>query len=662
MRRWLRIGTTVLALTATGAVVPAATAAGTPVQVTISTTPKVVFTALTSPYGDTRAHTVVEWSASRPSTMTATIRDGAGAALSTQTQDVPDSRERFTTFDYLDASGRELPSGNYTLQLDAVDDDGNRDSETFPIPLDRETVVPLEGVVAGRTYTGNVTVAVGPRPGVTLTKARFAVEDDSDWTCAYTGDIKPGLAGRVQATFSVADCGNADARGRARFEFTDRLGATQTGFTPEVAFRTADRLAPTAKLYYSPAAETLHLKRPGSFETSKTTYAVRDASQIVSATYEIRNGFGIVVASGDLTRTDGPSSDILTRVYELRWNGTRNNGILLPAARYRVTTRFVDAVGYRTTGPAVTIDLDATVPGTLSATRIDSYRWQVVVTPKAGAGVTKVAVSAAHPSQYDPDPPAVPYDATTGTYRTVVSLAGRPTGTYPVRALVTRGTAPATTTFTTPDQDLVVLPDSEAPAVTPPSNTSFYLAGPDRYAWRTLTFDVSDHSRFRSSDFVVSSADGSVAGYTIAPGAEGRASFSWNGAGPDGTLLPAGDYVVRTTFTDELGNATPASVTVHLDDTVPGTLAVVASTGKTFTVELTPTPGVTIRSVSIWVDCCGQGLELDPSTGRYRATIDLTGWPPGTYRLDCLVDRGTPGAAEGNGPFWTAPISLVVTG
>lgn len=668
MRRWLRIATTVLALAATGTLVPTAGEAGaaeTPVRVSVWNKPKVVFTALTSAEGDTRAHTWVQWSASRPATMTTTIRDGAGAAITSHTEHMEVPRDRLTTFDYVDAAGRDLPSGEYTLQIDAVDADGNRDSELFPIPLDRDTVVPLEGVTKGRTYPGNVTVAVGPRPGITLTKAKFAVEDASDWTCAYTGDLKPGLAGRVQATFTVADCGNADARGRAVFEFTDRLGATQRGFTPEVAFRTADRLAPTAKLDAgTAAATTLHLLRPGTYETTPTTYAVRDASQITSATYEIRNGFGIVVASGDLTRSGGPASDILTRLYELRWNGTRTNGTLLPAARYRVTTRFVDAFGYRTTGPAVTIDLDSTIPGTLAVTRVDGYRWQVVVTPKSDAGVTAVAVSTVHPSQYDPAPTAVPYDPATGTYRTVLSLAGRSAGTYPVRALITRGTAAAATTFTTPDQELVLAADTAAPAVTPPANTRLYLTLPGQYAAGTFTFGVSDQSAVRSADFVVSGTDGTPVDHTLAAGGEGRTSFTWDGTGPDGVRLPGGDYVVRTTFTDAAGNATPAAVTVHLDDTVPGTLTAAPAGDNAFTVELTPTPGVTVQAAGVALignSCCGAAMERDPATGRYRVTVDLDGRPAGTYHLTSLVARDTPGAAAPYGYYWTAPVTVTVT-
>jgi len=349
----------------------------------------------------------------------------------------------------------------------------------------------------------------------------------------------------------------------------------------------------------------------------------------------------------------------------LRWAGTRDNGTLLPAGRYRITARFTDSGGYSAAGPVVTVDLDPTVPGTVSATRIANDRWQVVIAPRAGAGVTEVAVSTPDPEAEGPgageEPQPAPFDPATGTYRTVVSLSGRPPGGYPLRALITRGTPPDATTYTTEDHELVVLPDAEAPVVTSPAESRMYLATPDQYAASTFGFVVSDQSSVTSSDFVVSAADGTLVDHTIAEGGEGRTAFTWDGTGPDGARLPAGEYVVRTTFTDALGNATSARVTVHLDDTVPGTLAVTGVEDNRFTFELTPTPGVTVGAVGLWLGCCGTLMELDPATGRYRVTLDLDGLAAGTYSLAGLVAWETPGAAQSYGYFWTGVVEVSVT-
>jgi hypothetical protein len=104
---------------------------------------------------------------------------------------------------------------------------------------------------------------------------------------------------------------------------------------------------------------------------------------------------------------------------------------------------------------------------------------------------------------------------------------------------------------------------------------------------------------------------------------------------------------------------------VHLDDTVPATMAIVGRTGNAFTVEVTPTPGVSLHIVAVWLRCCMEVPRLDPSTGTYRGTIDLTGQPPGTYQLDGEVSRDTPGAGEGPGDgqgwFYLDPVTVTVT-
>jgi flagellar hook assembly protein FlgD len=665
MGRWLRIGTTVLALTISGAALPAAQAAEPAVQVRFTTQPKVTFSeGLTSESGAKGALASVAWSVSRPAVVTVRALDASGAVVRTLAQGVPVTNAQDVDWTFVDAAGHDVPEGDYRLRVEAVDADGTRDVEDYAMPLDRHTVVPLQGVVSGTTYSTNATMSIGPRPGITPTSARFMVGDGYGATkCALSDAKAPGLGGRIQATFNVSDCGTYSGLAGALFEFTDRIGAKQQGYSTTVPVRVVDRVAPTAKLHLSDASQVLHLERPGAYETTTTRFAVRDASAIAAATYEVRNGIGALVATGTLDDAGALESDPLTHLFDLRWDGTRDNGALLPAARYRVTTRFTDAAGYRTTGPVVTVDLDATVPGTLALTRVDGYRWQVVVTPKAGAGVTAVAVSTAPEGTTDDTAQQATYDAATGTYRTVLSLAGRPAGTYLVRALITRGAA--STTYATGDQELVLAEDTAGPVVTQPANSRLYLGLPGQYVAGTFSFGVSDQSAVQSADFLVSSADGtSLVDHTVAAGGEGRTSFTWDGTGPDGEHLPGGDYVVRTTFTDALGNATQASVTVHLDDTVPGTIAVVATSGNTFTVELTPTAGVTVQAAGVALignSCCGAAMVRDQATGRYRVTVDLDSRPAGTYHLTSLVARDTPGSAAPYGYYWTAPVTVTVS-
>ncbi|WP_408898230.1 FlgD immunoglobulin-like domain containing protein [Nocardioides sp. R1-1] len=666
MGRWVRIATTVLALTIAGAVVPAAEGAEPPVELRFTSQPKVAFSqGLTSASGTPGASAVAAWRVSRPAQVTAAALDSTGRVVRTLVEDLLVTDLHQVTWTFTDAAGKDVPEGDYTLRVEAVDSDGARDVEDYAMPLDRHTVIPLQGVVSGATYSASATMSIGPKTGVTPTSARFMVGDAYDDRCATSDPKAPGWGGRIQATFNVSDCGNANAFAGAMFDFTDRIGAKQQGYTALVPVRVVDRVAPTAKLdSSSTASQTLHLKRLGSYETTTTRFAVRDASAITSAGYEVRNGFGVLVATGPLAEAGALEADPLTRLFDLRWNGTRNDGTLAPAARYRVTTRFTDAAGYRATGPVVIVDLDATVPGTLAVRRVDGYRWEAVVTPKAGAGVTQVAVSTAAPDAEDPEPQALPYDGATGTYRAVLDLSDRPAGTYPIRALITRGTPPAATTFTTDDLEVVVEPDTAAPVVSPPVNTRIYLGFTQFYVPGTFAFSVSDQSAVRASDFLVTNAAGTVVDHKVADGGEGRTEFTWDGTGPDGARLPGGDYVVRTTFTDALGNATPASVTVRLDDTVPGTFALVASAENKFTFELTPTPGVTVRGAGIALvgsTCCSAAMARDAATGRYRITVDLSGRPAGSYRFASLVMRDTPGAADPYGFFWTDPITVTVS-
>lgn len=668
MGRWLRIATTALALIIPGALLPAAQAADPPVQITFLSEPKVMFAqGLTQEDGGKGAVVAVWLQLSRPARINARALDATGAVVRTFATDRDTGPYYRVYWQFTDAADADLPEGDYTLRVDATDADGGRDVESFPLPLDRHTIVPLQGVYPGTTYSANVTMSIGPKPGVTLRSAQLMVTNDAG-TCATSGPQSPGFGGRIQSTVKVSDCGASFRDARAVFEFTDRIGAQQTGYTAPIPIRIADRVAPVPTLApSSTATDTLSLREPDRYETTETTYDVREAGRIVSATYDIRNPIGVRVATGDLV-AEGPSPrDDYSWQYVLRWDGTRNDGTRLSAGRYRVATKFTDAAGLSAAGPAVTLVLDPTVPGTLATSRIDGYQWQVVVTPKTGAGVTGVSVSTA-PADTDPatDPDLLPltYDAGTGTYRAVLSLAGRPDGSYPLRALITRGTGATATTFTTADQELVVLPDETAPAVTLPTNTRLYLGLPDQYAAGTFTFGVSDQSGVRASDFVVNDAAGNVVDHVVSEGGEGRTSFTWDGTGPDGEPLPAGDYVVSTTFTDEHGNEAAASAPVHLDDTVPATLAVVGRTGNLLTIEVTPTPGVKVHAAGVAVigsSCCNKALELDPATGRFRATVDLDGRPTGTYYLTSLVVRDTPGAAEPYGYVWSAPIPVTVS-
>ncbi|TQK69542.1 FlgD immunoglobulin-like domain containing protein [Nocardioides sp. SLBN-35] len=673
MGRWLRIATTALAVTtaATAAgTLPAAQAADPAVQITFTTQPKVTFaTGLTRDDGTKGAAVSVAFRVSRPATVTARALDASGAVVHTFATDEAAGLDHEVDWQFTDADDAALPEGDYTLRVEATDSDGGQDVESYPLPLDRHTVVPAQGVFSGTTYATNITMSVGPKPGVTLRSAEFVVGDGYGTDpCATSGSRTPGFGGRIQATFKVSDCGASSRDAGAVFEFTDRIGAQQTGYTAPIPIRVADRVAPAPALApSSTSSDTLSLRDPDRYETSGTTYYVREAGSIATATYEVLNAIGARVATGTLVAEGAaPTDDSHTWQYALRWAGTRNDGTRLPAGRYRVATKFTDAAGLSAAGPAVTLVLDPTIPGTLATTRIDGYQWQVVVTPKTGAGVTGVTVST---SPADADPATgnllpLTYDAGTGTYRTVLSLAGRPDGSYPLRALITRGTGAAATTFTTADQELVVLPDETAPAVTLPTNSRLYLGLPGQYTAGTFTFSVSDQSGVRSSDFVVNDTAGNVVDHVVAEGGEGRTSFTWDGTGPDGEPLPGGDYVVSTTFTDEHGNEAPASAPVHLDDTVPATLAVVGRTGNLLTVEVTPTPGVKVHAAGVAVigsSCCNKALELDPATGRFRATVDLDGRPTGTYYLTSLVVRDTPGAAEPYGYVWSAPIPVTVS-
>ncbi|MDQ6523479.1 FlgD immunoglobulin-like domain containing protein [Nocardioides sp. LHD-245] len=674
MGRWTRSATAVAALATAlatagttlpaGATLPAAEAADAPVQLRFTTQPKVTFTGLSGADGEAWAAVGVGWSPSRPANVTVRVADGTGSVVRTfldgvSVRDAPQQ----VTWDYTDASGTAVPEGDYTMRFEAVDSEGNRDVETYAVPLDRHTRVPLEGVVSGATYSGDVTMTISPRPGLTLIGGRFTIGQGYHAPdCLWTPERTPGTGGSIRSTFSVDDCGAYDGSAGAMFTFTDRLGARQTGYALRVPVRIADRVAPTATIYpYSPSSQTLHLRSPGAYETSDFTYAVRDAGVLESRTYEVRTTLGQLVASGALPVGQGLASDELTRLIPFRWDGTRNDGSPLPAGTYRVRTRFTDESGNSGTGPVVPIVLDATIPGTLALTPLDTNRWQAVVTPKAGAGVTAAALSA-----YGPSPLPMSYDAATGTYRAVLDLNGQPARTYPVGALVTRGTTPPTT-FATATQDLVAVvpPDTAPPVVTPPADTRIYLRDAGAYHLAGFRFDVRDQSSFRSSAFVVSDAAGTVVDHRIGVGGAYVESFSWDGTGPDGAPLPAGDYVVRTTFTDAQGHATPAAVTVRLDRTVPGSLAITRVEGNRFLAELTPAAGAALDGVRLhWVGSTKvTPLPRDAARGTFRAVLDLEAQPLGSYRFEALVDRPVPQAAGGTaaqGTFTTEQVELTV--
>ena len=145
MARWPRIGTTVLALTISGALLPArppaAGAAEPAVQIRFTTQPRVTFSeGLTSESGAKGALVSVAWSVSRASEVTVRALDASGAVVWTLAEHVPVADDHDVEWTFVDSAGHDVPEGDYRLRVEAVDADGGRDVEDYALPLDRHTV------------------------------------------------------------------------------------------------------------------------------------------------------------------------------------------------------------------------------------------------------------------------------------------------------------------------------------------------------------------------------------------------------------------------------------------------------------------------------------------------------------------------------------------
>lgn len=342
------------------------------------------------------------------------IVDASGATVHTAYGDT-------LTWEGYVTGGQRAPGGTYQLVTTWTDAAGNSTTANATIVV--EAAPPASFTVTqDAARPGWFRAVVTPRSGADVRTVSVVV--------GYT--TYPTTYDAASGTWSAAIDGRNLAEGshEARADITRGTpdSRTTTGyFNARAAFTVSDVAAPVVT---SPAGTTSYLLSPDRYEGAGLSFGVSDASPVTGTAW-VTDAAGTVVRSAwPVTQsTDGPVG--------VFWDGTRDDGSLLPGGTYAVHLRVADSSGNTATATPVSVILDARTPGTL-------------LRPAAGETMRGASPVEFRPASAWADRPMrvdVCLDTTTlcawgaalnnasadGIWRTTWPVGTIPAGTYPVR-------------------------------------------------------------------------------------------------------------------------------------------------------------------------------------------------------------------------------------
>jgi flagellar hook assembly protein FlgD len=239
--------------------------------------------------------------------------------------------------------GVKVPGGVYDLNAVLTDNSGNATAAHGTVTL--EATPPATAELRSTSTTKVFQIVFTPRTGTALTDCdalqgptHINGARPGDGTCVVTVDLRRQYVGEYPISAWVERIVNAG---------NDRLPWSAAEFTAVVS----DAGAPTV---VSPGGGTRYRTSASSYESPSTTYAVSDNSPVTASAR-------VVDSTGNVVR--GPWTP---STFDIRWNGTDDNGNAVAPGNYNLLATFTDGYGNVTEASPVPLTLIDFDPGNLA--------------------------------------------------------------------------------------------------------------------------------------------------------------------------------------------------------------------------------------------------------------------------------------------------------
>lgn len=589
---------------------------------------------------------------------------------------------RSITWDGTDDSGAPVPDGRYRVLLDATDATGLTMAQGgWHWDVDRRQIGALTAPVAGDTVPGtSYEWSFRPTDGVGDVQSAAFVLNGHGHDTVYAAR-QDGTWGDVVDTSGDGD-GTVDAT--AYVSWTDRYGASHSGYLPSVRVTLAHPMAPTVQL--SGQSEAFAPGPDGRGEYASTYYWITDngvGDQTVTA--RVVDASGATVHSFEDAVTRAPDS--YQWDHYASWDGTDTAGNQVPDGIYTFVVDTVDNTGL--TGHAeLTWEVDRQVPGTLAiaSTGPAGSGLAAQVTPSVGSsldwtftpsqGFTTISsVSVVVAGSAAPEVDAAGDD---GIFAGSVDVSAYDT-TEPVYAVVNWTDAYGVGhSWSTPDVSVAISNPAPPQIRFLSDEGTFSPDGDGNDDSFSLTYQIADsdpgqlhvQARIVAADGTLvrlitdadETPDGSPTDYcwTSTWWYCHWSTYTWDGLDDAGNPVPDGDYQVTLDATDSEGlTATQATRRVTVDRRGPGELVspvAGATLAGTTRIVFRPTEGLTIEEVDVHVAGADVPIYGASANGTWRSSLAVGGLPQGAATLTYSVSYLD---AYGVGHWWNSPESEV---
>ena len=532
------------------------------------------------------------------------------------------------SWDGTNDQGSVVPDGIYTVTAHAVDANGSTDDATWQVQVIDESIGRLTAPAAGSTISGDVSYTFVPSPAYDISSVSFP--------CA-TGILQGD--GSWQGTGSSVNClQNGPATLSASVTWTDSFGDSFSTSSPgiSVSVSVSNPVVITAgslSYNYNTTTTAITPNDPsGQNATAAAPYCLSDAANV---TITVANSAATVVR----TLQSGVSEPGYCDSASWSWDGTNDQGSVVPDGIYTVTAHAVDANG-----------------------STDDATWQVQVidesigrltAPAAGSTISgDVSYTFVPSPAYDIS--SVSFPCATG----ILQGDGSWQGTGSSVNCLQNGPATLSASVTWTDSFGDSFSTSSPGISVSVSNPVVITAGSLSYNYNTTTTaitpnDPSGQNATAAAPYCLS--DAANVTITVAnsaatvvrtlqsgvsePGYCDSASWSWDGTNDQGSVVPDGIYTVTAHAVDANGSTDDATWQVQvIDDANPGTLiSPVSGQGLTGLVQFAfaPASGMTLEHVSECFASGGCAPIYNPSPdGIWRTTIMARTLTPGATTLD----------------------------
>ena len=510
-------------------------------------------------------------------------------------------------WDGTDDNGAVVPDGIYTITVEAVDANGSTASTSYQDQVMTQPIGQLTAPTDGQTVSGNVSYTFVPNPAYTVTAVDFPCVQGAEQT-----------DGSWQATTSSSSCfANGANTVSASVTWTNAFGGSESTTSPSVPITVSNFIPITISNYYG-GNQAFNPNTGASVEGS---YCLSDAANV---TITVANASDTVVR----TIQSGVSEPAGCNYYNpWYWDGTDDNGAVVPDGIYTITVEAVDANG---------------------STASTSYQDQVMTQPigQLTAPTDGQTVSGNVSYTFVPNPAytvtAVDFpcvqgaEQTDGSWQATTSSSSCfANGANTVSASVTWTNAFGGSESTTSPSVPIT--------VSNPITISNYYGGnqafnPNTGASVEGSYCLSDAANVtitvaNASDTVVRTIQ---SGVSEPAGCNYYNPWYWDGTDDNGAVVPDGIYTITVEAVDANGSTASTSYQDQVWNPQPGSLVnptANASLAGLIPIAFQPSSGVELQQVQV---CFDPG----PCADIYGAS------PDGDWRTSILASSLTTGPAE----------------